>query len=108
VVPGLTAQGTPGHTFGHTSYVLAPGSDAVYVQSDVTHVPFLFVLHPDWHAFYDQDGVMAQDTRHKVYDMLAAEKMRVQGFYYPFPSLAHVDKNGTGYRYIPVPWNPTI
>jgi hypothetical protein len=87
---------------------LAPGSDAVYVQSDVTHVPFLFVLHPDWHAFYDQDGVMAQDTRHKVYDILAAEKMRVQGFYYPFPSLAHVDKNGTGYRYIPVPWNPTI
>jgi glyoxylase-like metal-dependent hydrolase (beta-lactamase superfamily II) len=108
VVPGLTAQGTPGHTFGHTSYVLASGSDAVYVQSDVTHVPFLFVLHPDWHAFYDQDGVMAQDTRHKVYDMLAAEKMRVQGFHYPFPSLAHVEKNGTAYRYVPVPWNPTI
>jgi glyoxylase-like metal-dependent hydrolase (beta-lactamase superfamily II) len=108
VVPGLTAQGTPGHTFGHTSYVLASGNDSVYVQSDVTHVPFLFVLHPDWHAFYDQDGVMAQETRHKVYDMLAAEKMRVQGFHYPFPSLAHVEKNGMGYRYIPVPWNPTI
>jgi hypothetical protein len=40
--------------------------------------------------------------------MLAADKMRVQGFHYPFPSLAHVEKNGTAYRYIPVPWNPTI
>jgi hypothetical protein len=60
----------------------------VYVQSDVTHVPFLFVRHPDWHAYYDQDGVMAEATRRKVYDMLAAEKMRVQGFHYPFPSLA--------------------
>ena len=108
VVPGITAHGTPGHTPGHTSYVIASGSEQVYLQSDVTHVPFLFVRHPDWHAFYDQDGAMAEATRRKVYDMLAAEKLRVQGFHYPFPSLAHVEKDGSGYRYIPVPWNPTI
>jgi len=108
VVPGITAHGTSGHTPGHTSYVIASGSEQVYVQSDVTHVPFLFVRHPDWHAFYDQDGAMAEATRRKVYDMLAAEKLRVQGFHYPFPSLAHVEKDGSGYRYIPVPWNPTI
>ncbi|MGA8966741.1 MAG: MBL fold metallo-hydrolase [Pseudolabrys sp.] len=108
VIPGVTAQGTPGHTPGHTSYVISSGSDAVYVQSDVTHVPFLFVRYPDWHAFYDQDGDMAEATRRKVYDMLVADKMRVQGFHYPFPSLAHVEKYGTGYREIPVIWNPTI
>ena len=56
VIAGITAQGTPGHTPGHVSYVIASGSDTVFVQSDVTHVPFLFVRHPDWHAFYDQDG----------------------------------------------------
>lgn len=108
VIPGVTAQGTPGHTIGHTSFVISSGSDAVYLQSDVTHVPFLFVRHPDWHAYYDQDGAMAETTRRKVYDMLAADKMRVQGFHYPFPSLAHVEKVGTGYREIPVLWNPTI
>jgi glyoxylase-like metal-dependent hydrolase (beta-lactamase superfamily II) len=108
VIPGVTAQGTPGHTIGHTSYVISSGSEAVYLQSDVTHVPFLFVRHPDWHAFYDQDGAMAETTRRKVYDMLVADKMRVQGFHYPFPSLAHVEKAGTGYREIPVAWNPTI
>jgi glyoxylase-like metal-dependent hydrolase (beta-lactamase superfamily II) len=108
VIPGVTAQGTPGHTIGHTSFVISSGSAAVYLQSDVTHVPFLFVRHPDWHAFYDQDGAMAEATRRKVYDMLVADKMRVQGFHYPFPSLAHVEKVGTGYREIPVVWNPTI
>ena len=46
VVPGITVQGTPGHTPGHTSYVIASGSEQVYVQSDVTHVPFLFVRIP--------------------------------------------------------------
>jgi len=108
VIAGITAQGTPGHTPGHTSFMVGSGSDQVYVQSDVTHVPFLFVRHPDWHAFYDQDGGMAETTRRKVYDMLVANKMRVQGFHYPFPSLAHVEKYGTGYREIPVIWNPTI
>jgi glyoxylase-like metal-dependent hydrolase (beta-lactamase superfamily II) len=108
VVPGIHAVGTPGHTPGHTSFVVASGAQSVYVQSDVTHVPFLFVRHPDWHAFYDQDPLTAQATRHKVYDMLVAEKMRVQGFHYPFPSLAHVEKAGDGYREIPVAWNPTI
>jgi glyoxylase-like metal-dependent hydrolase (beta-lactamase superfamily II) len=108
VIAGITAQGTPGHTPGHTSYLIASGSDAVYLQSDVTHVPFLFVRHPDWHAFYDQDANLAEATRRKVYDMLVADKMRVQGFHYPFPSLAHVEKYGTGYRELPVVWNPTI
>ena len=108
VVPGITAVGTPGHTPGHTSYVIASGSDRVYVQSDVTNVPFLFARNPGWHAAFDQDGKMAEETRRKVYDMLAAEKMRVQGFHYPFPGLAHVKKDGNGYRVIPAPWNPTI
>jgi glyoxylase-like metal-dependent hydrolase (beta-lactamase superfamily II) len=108
VVAGITAQGSPGHTPGHTSYVISSGSDSVYLQSDVTHVPFLFLRHPDWHVYYDQDGNMAEATRRKVYDMLVADRMRVQGFHYPFPSLAHVEKYGTGYREIPVVWNPTI
>ena len=30
----------------------------------------------------------------------------VQGFHYPFPSVAYVEKAGSGYREIPVMWNP--
>jgi hypothetical protein len=50
---------------------------------------------------------MAEATRRKVYDMLVAEKMLVQGFHYPFPSLACMEER-SGYREIAVPWNPTI
>jgi glyoxylase-like metal-dependent hydrolase (beta-lactamase superfamily II) len=108
VVSGITAVATPGHTPGHNSHIIASGAGKVYVQADVTHVPFLFARNPSWHAFYDQDGKIAEETRRKVYDMLAAERMMVQGFHYPFPGLAYVEKSGTGYREIPVPWNPTI
>src|SRR5712672_4372711 len=99
---------TVGHSIGHTSYVLASGSAKLYIQSDVTNNPGLFARHPDWSANFDQDGPQAIATRRKVYDMLVAEKMLVQGFHYPFPSLAYVEKNGTGYREIAVPWNPVI
>ena len=108
VAPGITAVATPGHTPGHNSHIIASGKDKVYVQADVTHVPWVNARHPDWHVFYDQDPATAEATRRKVYDMLVAEKMRVQGFHYPFPSLAYVEKSGEGYRETMVPWNPTI
>ena len=108
VIPGVLAVGTPGHTPGHTSHVVSSGSSKVYVQADVTHAPFLFARNPGWHAYYDQDPVLAETTRRKVYDMLVAEKMMVQGFHYPFPSVAHVEKSASGYREIPVAWNPVL
>jgi glyoxylase-like metal-dependent hydrolase (beta-lactamase superfamily II) len=108
VIPGVTAVGTPGHTPGHTSHVVASGTNTVYVQADVTHAPFLFARHPDWHFMLDVEPVEAEATRRKVYDMLVAEKMLVQGFHYPFPSVGHVEKIGTGYREVLVNWNPTI
>lgn len=108
LVPGITSVGTPGHTPGHTSFRIASGDRAVFVQSDVTNVPVLFARNPGWHLNFDQDPQTAEATRRKVYDMLAAERMMVQGFHYPFPSIAHVEKVGAGYREIPVPWSPVL
>ncbi len=106
--PGITSVATPGHSPGHSSFVVASGSSKVFVQGDVTHVPFVFVRNPGWHGFYDQDGPMAETTRRKVYDMLVADKLLVQGFHYPFPGLARVEKAGNAYRVIPAPWHPTL
>jgi glyoxylase-like metal-dependent hydrolase (beta-lactamase superfamily II) len=108
VVPGITATGTPGHSPGHTSFVVSSGSSKVFVQSDLTHVPYLFVRNPGWHAFYDQDAAMAEATRRKALDMLAAEKMMVQGFHFPFPAQAYIEKTPTGYRETMVPWNAAM
>ena len=108
VAPGLLAVDTVGHTPGHTSYVLSSGSGKVFIQSDVTNVPYLFAANPGWHAFFDQDGDVAEKSRRRVYDMLVADKLQVQGFHYPFPGLGNVEKDGSGYRVVPASWNPTI
>ncbi|MFX6811603.1 hypothetical protein ABTH44_18315, partial [Acinetobacter baumannii] len=87
VAPGLQAVATLGHTPGHTSFILSSGNDKVFIQSDVTNNPAVFVANPGWHLMFDQDPQMAEATRRKVYDMLSADKMRVQGFHYPFPAI---------------------
>jgi glyoxylase-like metal-dependent hydrolase (beta-lactamase superfamily II) len=108
VISGILAVGAPGHSPGHTNHIITSGTGKVYVQADLTHAPFLFARNPGWRPYFDHDPIAAETTRRKVYDMLVAEKMLVQGFHYPFPSLAHVDKTASGYREIPVAWNPTI
>ena len=108
VAPGLLAVETIGHTPGHTSYVLSSGSGKVFIQSDVTNNSNPFATNPGWHAFFDQDAKMAEETRRKTYDMLVAEKLTVQGFHYPFPCVATIEKAGDGYREIPVIWNSSL
>jgi len=108
VAPGIVAISTPGHTPGHTSFVVSSGSGKLLVQSDVTNIPALFLRRPDWHVAFDNDPALAQATRHRFYDMAAAEKALVAGYHFSFPSLGHVEKDGAGYRLIPVAWNPSI
>jgi glyoxylase-like metal-dependent hydrolase (beta-lactamase superfamily II) len=100
VAPGVTAVGTPGHSIGHTSYVISSGGKSVYVQSDVCNNIHVFAPYPDWHGFFDQDPPKAAATRRRIYDMLATEKMPVQGYHFPFPALAHIEKAGNGYRVV--------
>jgi glyoxylase-like metal-dependent hydrolase (beta-lactamase superfamily II) len=108
VAPGITAIGAPGHTPGHTTFVVASGSAKVLIQSDVTNIPELFLRNPDWHVAFDIDPQEAVQTRRKFYDMAAAEKAMVIGFHFNFPSMGYVEKDGANYRLIPAAWNPVL
>ena len=89
--------------------MIASGSGKLLVQADITAgMASLFVRNPDWQFVFDADKAQAVQTRKKMYDMAAAEKMMVQGFHFPFPSRGYVEKSGNGYRRVPAPWNPAI
>lgn len=108
IVSGLLPIPTLGHSIGHTSFVMSSGKDKIFVQSDVTNNPDLFARRADWGGNFDQDPAMAVATRRRVYDMLVAEKMLVQGFHYPFPGLGWVEKAEGGYKVTAAPWNPIL
>jgi glyoxylase-like metal-dependent hydrolase (beta-lactamase superfamily II) len=101
VVPGVAAVGTPGHSIGHTSYMVTSGGKSLFLLQDVANNPVVSLKHPTWHLMFDQDPQMAEKTRHKTFEMLVAEKLPVQAFHFPFPGFAHVEKAGDGYRAVP-------
>lgn len=109
VAPGITSVASPGHTPGHTSYIVASGSEKLLVQVDITAgAAFLFVKNPDWQLLFDVDKPLAVQTRRKLYDMAIAERMPIQAFHAGFPGLVRVEKDGNGYRWVPAFWNASL
>ena len=105
VAPGITSIGAPGHTPGHSMFAITSGNDKYMAVSDITNVPYLFVRHPDWSVVYDNDPALARETRHKMLDMLAAERMAVGFYHAPFPAQGFVTKDGQGgYNLVPGFW----
>ena len=72
-------------------------------EAEVAHNPALFLPNPGWHAAIDQDAETAERTRRRVYDMLVSDRLRVQGFHFPFPGAGHIEKAPAGYRFVPAP-----
>jgi glyoxylase-like metal-dependent hydrolase (beta-lactamase superfamily II) len=109
IAPGITSLASPGHTPGHTSFIVASGSEKLLVQVDITAgAAFLFVKNPQWQLLFDVDKPLAVETRRKLYDMAIAEKMPIQAFHAGFPGLVRVEKDGNGYRWVPALWNPAL
>jgi glyoxylase-like metal-dependent hydrolase (beta-lactamase superfamily II) len=107
LVPGISSVDATGHTPGHAAFTIASGSGRMLVQSDVTNIP-LFVRNPGWHLVFDMDGAKAEATRRKLFDMAVAEKMLVAGYHFPFPGAGYIEKDGDGYRLVPMSWNPML
>ena len=103
VVPGVTAIGTPGHSIGHTSYLVSSQGESVFLIQDVSNHPALSLEHPGWHLAFDQDPVAAESTRRRTLEWLAHEQIPVQGFHFPFPGHAMVEAVGDAYRAVPIP-----
>ena len=105
VAPNLIAQAAFGHTRGHMTFVLSSASQSLMLVSDITNHPGLFVRKPDWAVMFDMDAEMARQSRRRVLDMLATERMQVAFYHAPFPATGHILKDGDGFRLQPVQWS---
>ena len=108
VVPGIRAMPTPGHTPGHTCYLIADGADQLLVLGDVTNRPEVNLRNPDWHIVFDMDPVLAATNRRALFDRLAADRIRTVGYHWPFPANGFVVKAGEGYRFAPAEWTAVL
>jgi glyoxylase-like metal-dependent hydrolase (beta-lactamase superfamily II) len=106
VAPGIASIAAYGHTPGHTVYVVASGRQSMLMLGDTTNHPWLFARNPHWQGAFDTDGAMAVETRKRLLDRAAADRMLVQGYHFPFPASGHIAKTASGYEVVPVMWQP--
>lgn len=55
VAPGITAIHAPGHTPGHTAYMIADGDDRLLIWGDVVHFPAIQFDRPEAALVFDSD-----------------------------------------------------
>jgi glyoxylase-like metal-dependent hydrolase (beta-lactamase superfamily II) len=102
VAPGVRVIAAPGHTPGHSAFLVTSGKEQLMVSNDTMYVPALLAPHPDWQGVYDQDGPMAVATRRKLVDRVIADKMMICGAHFPFPGAGAFAKDGNAYSFTPV------
>jgi glyoxylase-like metal-dependent hydrolase (beta-lactamase superfamily II) len=103
ILPGIQAVATPGHTAGHTSYMISSEGKTIFNLGDVVHHSVLSMQRPRAEFAFDADGKQGAQTRLRMLDMLAAQKTAILAFHFPWPGVGHVAKQGDAYRYVPEP-----
>jgi len=100
-LPGLSAMLLPGHTPGHTGWIVHAGRDALLIWGDVVHIPAIQVARPEAAFEYDVDPQAARDTRKRTFDMVAADRLTVAGAHLDFPGIGTIVRSGANYRFEP-------
>jgi glyoxylase-like metal-dependent hydrolase (beta-lactamase superfamily II) len=103
VLPGITAMAAPGHTVGHHIFMINSDGKSFAFLGDLTHHQILLLEKPRMQFSYDTDPNQAAESRVKMLDMLAANKIPGMSYHYPWPGYGHVVKTGEGFHYIAEP-----
>jgi glyoxylase-like metal-dependent hydrolase (beta-lactamase superfamily II) len=102
-LPGIQAMFTPGHTVGHMVFMVTSDGKTLAVIGDLTHHQVLLMHKPRLQFVNDTDPKQGADTRVRVLDMLATNRIPLLGYHFPWPGIGHVAKLGEGFQYFPTP-----
>jgi glyoxylase-like metal-dependent hydrolase (beta-lactamase superfamily II) len=105
VFPGVTALPFPGHTPGHTGYLVASGADSLLIWGDIVHVPEIQIPRPEVTMAFDIDADAARATRRRVFDMVATDRLVWAGMHMHFPGFARLVRRDGGVAAVAEPWS---
>ena len=107
ILPGVQAMFTPGHTVGHTVYMITSGGKTICNIGDVAHHVILFD-HPRVEVGFDTDAKQGVQSRIKLFDLLASQRIPLLVYHMPWPGLGQLAKQADGFRFVPSPMQLTL
>lgn len=99
---GITAVPAPGHTPGHTGYIVESDGERLLVWGDAVHVAAVQFPAPDITVKYDSDGARAARQRQRWFADTAQRGDCVAAAHISFPGLGHIVPGATGYQWLPL------
>src|SRR5215475_3412180 len=101
VAPGVTMVPLPGHTPGHSGYMVEGGGKRLFLWGDIVHLPTFQPARPDASLVFDVDLPLARETRKRTFERAIADALEVGGGHLLAPGFARVERAGTVYRIVP-------
>ena len=108
IIPGLEAIALPGHTPGHTGYMIASRNDSLLIFGDVFHLQDVQAARPEAGLAFDVDRAQAERTRRDVLARAVDQDLVVTGMHMSFPGFSRVVRAGEGFALQPEPWNAVV
>lgn len=99
---GITAFAAPGHTPGHTIYLVESGRKKLLIWGDITHLTELQVKYPELSVRYDTDPAQAAATRAEVLKYASDNKIPVAGMHIIYPGFGKIKAKDGKYNFAPV------
>ncbi|MEN8513925.1 MBL fold metallo-hydrolase [Burkholderia sp. RS02] len=107
LAPGIRAVPMPGHTPGHTAYLIESGDAGLLAWGDIVHVAAIQLQDPDATVQYDSDADAARRTRRDTLKRVADKRYLVGAAHIAFPGLGHLRRDGEQYDWVPVNYDAT-
>ncbi|MDO9435801.1 MAG: MBL fold metallo-hydrolase [Hydrogenophaga sp.] len=101
LVPGIKAMASPGHTPGHSTYVVESKGQKLVLWGDLMHVAAVQFANPAVTIAFDTDSKAAAAQRQKAYADAAKNGYWVAAAHLSFPGIGHLRRDGKGYRFVP-------
>jgi glyoxylase-like metal-dependent hydrolase (beta-lactamase superfamily II) len=99
---GIRAVPEPGHTPGHTGYLVESGGQRLLLWGDTVHVAPVQLRHPRASVKYDNSDTQAWRTRETLFQRAAGEHLWIGAAHLAFPGLGHLRRAGDDYDWIPI------
>jgi glyoxylase-like metal-dependent hydrolase (beta-lactamase superfamily II) len=108
LVPGVRAIATPGHTAGHTSYLVESRGQKLMLIGDLIHVAAVQFNDPGVTIAFDSDAPAAAATRMKMFAELASDGDLIGANHLAFPALGRLHASGKSWQWVPVNYSTQL
>ncbi|WP_153011466.1 MBL fold metallo-hydrolase [Type-D symbiont of Plautia stali] len=95
ITPDIQAVSLPGHTPGHTGYLIHSDNESVLIWGDIVHYPHIQLARPEVSIVFDHDPVLAEATRKAIVEQVFRDKTLVAGMHFGESAFGYIERDST-------------